>query len=121
MSKISTAPQIQNPKIVNEKYKNVPKPYLDVAEGMESQFTNHLLNEMRKTVHSSTPESSASRVYKSLLDQERADMMAKSDSGVGVKDVVLEQILPAHLKPSNKLVNQAYKQNLNSHRGGSNE
>ena len=98
MSQINNLPKIQNLQNVHDKYKNIPKPYMDVAEGMETQFTNHLLNEMRKTIPSSTPESSATKLYKSLQDAERAQMMAKSQSGIGVKDLVLDQIYPQHMR-----------------------
>lgn len=74
------------------------KPYEEIAEGMEATFTSHLLAEMRKTVPKETPDSSATEYYNSLLDFERAQLMAKSDSGIGVKKVVLEQIVPQHLK-----------------------
>ena len=79
--------------------KNSPiKPYEEIAEGMESNFTSHLLAEMRKTVPKETPDSSATDYYNSLLDYERAQLMARSDTGLGVKKVVLEQIVPHHLK-----------------------
>jgi Rod binding domain-containing protein len=74
------------------------KPYEEIAEGMESNFTSHLLAEMRKTVPKETPDSSATDYYNSLLDYERAQLMARSDTGLGVKKVVLEQIVPHHLK-----------------------
>lgn len=74
------------------------KPYEEIAEGMETSFTSHLLAEMRKTVPKETPDSSAMDYYNSLLDYERAQLMAQSDTGLGVKKVVLEQIVPHHLK-----------------------
>src|SRR5690554_4404007 len=74
------------------------KPYEDIAEGMEANFTSHLLAEMRKTVPKETPDSSATEYYNSLLDFERAQLMAKSDTGLGIKKVVLDQIVPQHLK-----------------------
>lgn len=77
---------------------NPVKPYEDIAEGMETSFTSHLLAEMRKSIPKETPDSSAMDYYNSLLDYERAQLMAKSDSGLGVKKVILDQIVPNHLK-----------------------
>ena len=77
---------------------NPVKPFQDIAEGMETSFTQHMLAEMRKTVNKETPDSSAMDYYSSLLDSERAQLMAKSDSGLGIKKVILDQIVPQHMK-----------------------
>lgn len=77
---------------------NPVKPYEEVAEGMEANFTSHMLAEMRKSIPKETPDSSAMDYYNSLMDYERAQAMAKSDSGLGVKKVILDQIVPQHLK-----------------------
>lgn len=77
---------------------NPIKPYEDIAEGMETNFTSHLLAEMRKSVHKETPDSSAMEYYNSLMDYERAQLMAKSDTGLGVKKVILDQIVPQNMK-----------------------
>lgn len=65
---------------------------------METNFTSYMLAEMRKTIPKETPDSSAMDYYNSLLDSERAQLMAKSESGLGVKKVILDQIVPAHMK-----------------------
>lgn len=77
---------------------NPVKPYEEIAEGMEANFTSYMLAEMRKSVPKETPDSSAMDYYNSLLDSERAQLMAKSDSGLGVKKVILDQIVPQHMK-----------------------
>ena len=77
---------------------NPVKPFEDIAEGMEANFTSHLLAEMRKTIPKESPDSSAMDYYNSLLDYERAQLMAKSDSGLGVKKIILDQIVPSHMK-----------------------
>ncbi len=77
---------------------NPIKPFEEIAEGMEANFTSHMLAEMRKTIPKETPDSSAMEYYNSLLDYERAQTMAKSDSGLGVKKVILDQIVPQHMK-----------------------
>lgn len=53
---------------------------------------------MRKTIPREDEPSSAQQYYESLMDYEHAKSMAKSDTGIGVKKVILDQILPAHLK-----------------------
>ena len=82
----------------NAQRTNPVKPYEDIAEGMETNFTSHMLAEMRKTIPKETPDSSAMEYYNSLLDFERAQTMAKSDSGLGIKKVILDQIVPQHMK-----------------------
>jgi Rod binding domain-containing protein len=77
---------------------NPVKPFEEIAEGMESNFTSHMLAEMRKTIPKEEADSSAMEYYNSLMDYERAQLMAKSDSGLGVKKVILDQIVPQHMK-----------------------
>lgn len=77
---------------------NPVKPYEDIAEGMETNFTTYMLQEMRKSVPKEGPETPAMDYYNSLLDNERAQLMAKSDTGLGVKKVILDQIVPQHMK-----------------------
>lgn len=74
------------------------KQYEDVAEGMEANFTNHMLSEMRKSVNKETPDSASMDYYNSLMDDEHSKMMAASKNGLGVKGMILDQILPQHLK-----------------------
>lgn len=82
----------------NSQRTNPVKPFEDIAEGMEANFTSHMLAEMRKTVPKESPDSSAMEYYNSLMDFERAQLMAKSDSGLGVKKVILDQIVPQNMK-----------------------
>ncbi|MBC74869.1 MAG: hypothetical protein CME64_02525 [Halobacteriovoraceae bacterium] len=120
---------IQNPnmqaraKKSAEKYQNIPKEYMDVAQGMETQFINHMLNEMRKSVKSTEPDSSATKYYKSLMDHERAKIMAETENGIGLKDVILDQIYPKHMRVGmpNKHAINAYQQEVDSKQGESNE
>ena len=93
--------------------KNNPvKPYQDIAEGMETSFTSHMLAEMRKTVPKESPDSSAMEYYNSLLDYERAQTMAKSESGLGIKKVILDQIVPQHMKHYLKNAQPAIRQGM---------
>lgn len=123
MSQIDKNPNIQfQRKLPESKYKNVPKPYLDVAQGMETQFINHMMNEMNKTVKSEQPDSSAEKYYKGLLDNERAKIMAQTENGIGLKEIILDQILPQHLKASNNPnAVKMYQQNVGKVQGDNNE
>jgi Rod binding domain-containing protein len=106
-----------------QKPTNPIKPFEEIAEGMEANFTSHMLAEMRKTVPKEDQDSSAMEYYNSLLDYERAQLMAKSDSGLGVKKVILDQIVPQHMKhylknaqapvPSQGLTKVSMKENSN--------
>ncbi len=77
---------------------NPIKPYEQIAEGMETTFTQHMLAEMRKTIPKEGQDSPAMDYYNSLLDTERAQLMAQSNTGLGVKKVILDQIVPQHMK-----------------------
>jgi Rod binding domain-containing protein len=77
---------------------NPIKPYEDIAEGMETSFTSHLLQQMRKTVPKEGADSPSMDYYNSLLDYERSQIMAKSESGLGVKKLILNQIVPENMK-----------------------
>jgi len=79
-------------------YKKALKPYEEIAEGMEANFTNHLLQEMKKTIPKDNPDSAPMDYYNSLMDSERSQLMAKSETGLGIKKIILDQIVPHHLK-----------------------
>ncbi len=78
-----------------EKFENVPKEIMEVAQGMETQFAHKLFAEMRKTVKKSKPESSAETFYNSMLDYERAKTLTDT-TGMGIKEVILDQIYPQY-------------------------
>ena len=100
------------------KYKNVPKPYLDVAKGMEKQFISYMVGQMRNSVKSEVPDSSAQKYYKGLMDNERSSIISNTENGIGLKDMILDQILPSHLKQraNAKAVIKKYQQEIASKR-----
>lgn len=100
-----------------DKYANVPKQYMEVAEGMERQFTNHLLTQMQKTTGNSVK--GVEKLYRNNLNAEYAKLMAESGSGVGIKDVVLRDLLPNFNKPDKSSVKMYQK--INSQKGELNE
>jgi Rod binding domain-containing protein len=95
MVRLKINPNSHHPSFQN---RNPLKPYEEIAEGMEANFSAHMLAEMRKTIPKESPDSSAMEYYNSLLDYERAQLMAKSDSGLGIKKVILDQIVPQNMK-----------------------
>lgn len=101
-----------NPKIQkDDKYANVPKAYMRIAEGMETQFNQMMLAQMKKTVEKANPDSAASRIYDQMLDEHYAEIMASKD-GTGIKDLVLEQIYPAFNKTPKQAVMNSYQKQL---------
>jgi len=126
MTIINSNSNIQVPKShsSNDKYKNVPKPYLDIAQGMETQFISNMMKEMNKTVISEKPDNSSTKYYKSLLDHERAKIMAGTDNGIGLKDLILDQIAPQYMQKHQASAKQAikmYQQKADSRLGDGHE
>ncbi len=105
ISKGIQTPQAHTAIATNSRGVHVPtkeeilQKYNDIAEGMETQFNEYMLAQMNKSIDKDEPESSATQYYNSLLDSERAQILSKNNGGLGLKKMILEQILPAHLKP----------------------
>ena len=73
-------------------------PIGKVARGMEQQFVEFMINEMEKT-SGKKENSMAGNYYKSLMNTERAKTMTEVDGGMGLQEMILEQIYPkAHEK-----------------------
>ncbi len=75
---------------------DIPQELKQFAEDQEAIFANQMIKEMRKTIQQDSPDGPAQNYYKSILDDERSKIMAKQ--GIGLKDVILDQIVPQHLK-----------------------
>ncbi len=126
MTIINNNPNIQASRVqkTQHKYANMPKAYLDIAQGMETQFINNLMNEMDKTIVSENPDNSSTKYYKSLLSNERAKIMASTDNGIGLKDLILDQIAPQYMQKHQASAKQAikmYQQKADSPLGDRNE
>lgn len=94
----------------SNKHKHVPKEYMQVAEGMETQFANHMIQQMEKSINRSKPLNSAEDYYNSLLNYERAKKLATTGDGIGIKDVILDQIYYRHnQRPANYKNIEIYK------------
>ena len=86
-----------NPNLQKSYESQIPKEYVDIAEGMEAQFVDFMLTEMQKSVPRETPLSNAEGYYQSTLNYERAQQAAKGQ-GLGIKKMILDQIYPHHLR-----------------------
>jgi len=64
---------------------------LKSAQGMESLFLDHLFQVMRQTVQKSDLdlESSASQIYRGMLDSRYADQISHGDRGMGIADQII--------------------------------
>ncbi len=86
----------------------IPEPYKNVAEGMEKQFAEYMLEQMDNSIDRAEDGNSASDYYNSVMREERAEMMAKN-SELGLQKTILDQIYPERMR------NQfAYQRFLNS-------
>lgn len=81
----------------NDKYRYVPKKFIEVAESLEGQFINHMLKQMETTI-GSKQGSTAENYYKDLQTTERAKIMAKKSEDGGLKDLILNQIYPENYR-----------------------
>ncbi len=82
----------------NESFKYVPTAFKKVAQGMETQFSEFMLNQMRKGTLLDEDDSSSMDYYKDLMDTETAQAMAKKEKGVGIQKVILDQMYPENLR-----------------------
>lgn len=102
-----TAQVINDPK--NRQF--VPEQFKEVAEGMERQFAEYMIQEMQKTI-GQTDQSTGMDYYKALLSSEYAEAMAKNNNGLGIQDVILDQIYPQNMR--NELAYNHYKNQQNT-------
>ena len=83
-----------NRQVHQENRKYIPKEYVKVAQGMEKQFAEFMINQMKRSVQKADTESSAESYYNSLIDSKRADMMVSQGEGLGISKMILDQIYP---------------------------
>lgn len=83
---------------------------------MEEQFANHLIGEMRKSIGKNST-SSAENFYNSMMDRERAKMMAASDTGIGVKEVIIDEFMRKTARPSSHFENVKMYKQVDSQKG----
>jgi Rod binding domain-containing protein len=97
-------------KAVDDK-KFIPKQYQEVAESMEGQFAEFMLNQMNKAVGENEGEDgNGMDYYKSLQTTERAKMMSKQNN-LGLQNVILDQIYPKRMR--NEMALKQYEAQAN--------
>ncbi|MBT3234807.1 MAG: hypothetical protein HN353_02545 [Bdellovibrionales bacterium] len=97
----------------------IPDPYLNVAKKMEGQFVQFMVEQMKKTVSKENPDSAAANYYKSMLTEQQSKTIAGQDGGLGLQELILNQIYPKRLR--NVTAYNAYRQQaastmINKHR-----
>ncbi len=80
--------------ISGQQQRQIPKEYLEIAKSMDTQFSEHLFQEMEKSVQREEEHSTAQDIYSSLLNHERAKALASKNEGKGIQKLVLDEILP---------------------------
>ncbi len=98
------------PQSIKDDSKYIPEPYKNVARGMEKQFVEFMLEQMQKTAPSSQTDT-ASQYYQGLMKSERAENMVRHNGGLGIQEVILDQVYPKKFR--NKF---AYNQFLEMNR-----
>lgn len=89
----------------------IPKEYKEIASGMEKQFAEHMIAQMNSTI-GGEEKNSAEAYYEGLIDSERAQKMVDTNGGLGLQDMILDQVYPRRMR--NETSFNAYKnQNLN--------
>ena len=82
---------------VEQERRHIPDAYKKVAQGMEQQFVEFMINEMEKT-SGKTDSSMAGNYYKSLLNTERVKTMTEVNGGMGLQEMILDQIYPKQMR-----------------------
>ena len=90
------------------KQRYIPQQYVKVAQGLEEQFAKFMIDEMEKTT-GKQDSSTAENYYQSLLNSQRAKIMAETSGGLGLQEMILEQIYPAKFR--NKEAYELYLKN----------
>lgn len=74
---------------------SIPKVYKKIAEGMERQFLQYMLEKMKDTAKSENQDS-ATKYYNSLMNNEHAKIIASKNGGLGMQKMILQQIYPGY-------------------------
>jgi len=74
---------IQNKRVLSREEEQLE----EIAKGMEENFSNMLVKEMRKSIDEAEEQSSAMDVYQSYLDQEYSRIMAEQEK-LGVGEII---------------------------------
>lgn len=92
------------------KKENIPAAYRNIAAGMERQFLEYMLEKMKATISEEEP-STAQNYYNGLQTSEQAKALTEKDEGMGIQEMILNQIYP---KNRRNTINAAQNQYLNN-------
>ncbi|RLA65101.1 MAG: hypothetical protein DRQ88_02405 [Epsilonproteobacteria bacterium] len=80
----------------------IPQVYKNIAQGMERQFLQYMLEKMKDTAKTKNQDT-AGKYYQSLMTSEHAKIMASKNGGVGIQKLILKQIYPGYQDTTRKL------------------
>ena len=86
----------------------VPEQVNKIAENYEKQFAQFLLKEFHKSIPKGDESSTAGDIYQGWMIDKQADTIAKNDKGLGLKDLILDEIYPR--KYRNEVAYEGFKQ-----------
>ena len=98
------------------KHKNVPDYVKKFAKNMERQFVDYMIDKMDSGGLHTKKSNAASSYYKSLLRNERADLMSKVRNGIGIQDMIINDFMRRTNQNQPELAVKSYQQ-----KGGDNE
>ena len=81
-------------KSIDQKEQGIPEEYRNVAKGMEAQFIQYMIEQMKRTIDRVSPDSAALKFYRSILNSHHANIMAEKNNGLGLQKIILDQIYP---------------------------
>lgn len=99
----------------NEK-KYIPKPYLDTAKNIEKQFSQHMIEQMEKTINRNSDDSTSTSYYRSLLNSEYSEKLANSDT-LKIQKLILDQIYPKRFRTKQNYENYKNIQEQKNNKG----
>ena len=92
--------------------KYVPEDFKKVAGGLEQQFVEYMLKQMNKSIGKGSTEGSAMDYYKDLQNTEQAKTLTNTNNGVGVQELILNQIYPKKFRNAQAMA--AFSKDKNS-------
>ncbi len=89
----------------------IPENYKEFAQGLEKQLADVMVKEMTKSISRANGESTAMNYYNDLLNDKRSEGLTKTNGGLGLQDLILDQIYPRKFR--NKKAYEASLQDKN--------